>query len=270
MTGFDLLNAIAGPDGQVRLLGCLPPKPDFGGLPKFAASNAVLPRDQWQDVDLSPLAGSVWDQGQHGSCVGHGSTKAFEIAFRMGGGTVPDSGFSPTSLYALVNGGRDQGAIVSDAMDALLQKGVCTMAECPESIIYSSRIPASANATRQRFRVADAYHCSTFDEIGSALQLGFPVSFGITLHGAFNNLNSEGVAGIGWGVLGGHCMCGYGTKKLKDGSWAIRVRNSWGPKWGLGGDCLLIENHFGSDCDAFAIRADIRDPQDPANSPAAS
>ena len=126
---------------------------------------------------------------------------------------MPVTGFSPTSLYALVNGGWDRGAVVSDAMDALIADGICTMQECPESVIYSRSIPASASETRKRFRVQDAYHCATFDEIGSALQLGFPVSFVITLAGNFMNLDAEGVAGHGLGILGCHCMCGYGTTK---------------------------------------------------------
>lgn len=257
-------------DGKERHLGCLPPRADFGGLPKFTATNHVVPRTQWKEVDLSPLGVPVLDQGQHGSCVGHGSTSAFWFAYLIAGGTVPDSGFSPTSLYALINGGWDRGAVVSDAMDALIQQGVCTMKECPESVIFTRQIPASANETRKRFRVLDAYHCATFDEIGSALQLGFPVSFGITLPGNFNKLDAEGVAGLGWGALGGHCMCAYGTTKLKSGAWAIRVRNSWAASWGQNGNCLLVEQHFGRDCDAFAVRADLSDPLDPNAPPIAT
>lgn len=256
-------------DGQPRYLACLPPRTDFGGLPKFTATNREIPRSGWRDVDLSPLGVPVLDQGQHGSCVGHGSTAAYWFAYLMAGGTVPTSGFSPTSLYALINGGRDGGAIVSDSMDALISRGICTMAECPESMIYARQIPASAETTRKRFRVLDAFHCDSFDAIGSALQLGFPVSFGIMLPGNFNNLDSEGVAGHGRGAIGGHCMCAFGTTKLMDGQWAIRVRNSWGTRWGRRGDCLLIESHFGRDCDAFAIRANLSDPMDPAAPPVA-
>src|SRR3954453_23010764 len=146
-------------DGRNRPLGRLPPRADFGGLPRFAATNALIPRSDWREVDLSPLGVPVLDQGQHGSCVGHGSTSAYWFAYLMAGGTVPPSGFSPTSLYALINGGRDGGAVVSDAMDALISRGICTMAECPETVIYARQIPASAEATRKRFRVLDAFHC---------------------------------------------------------------------------------------------------------------
>ncbi len=256
-------------DGRLRKLACLPPRPGLCKLPKFTASNPLIPRSSWRDVDLSPLGVPVLNQGEHGSCVGHGSTSAFWFAWLIAGGTVPPSGFSPTSLYALINGGRDGGAIVSDAMTALMEQGICTMAEVPESVIYESRIPSSAKATRARFKLADAYNCDSFDAIGSALQFGFPVSFGITLSGDFMNLDSEGVAGHGWGILGGHCMCACGTTRLKDGSWAIRVRNSWGTGWGRNGNCLLIEDHFGEDTDAFAIRADLPDPQDPNPLPVA-
>lgn len=257
-------------DGIDRAMGCLPPKADFGGLPRFASANPVLPRSGWRDVDLSPLGVPELDQGQHGSCVGHGSTSAFWFAYLIAGGTVPDGGFSPTSLYAQINGGRDAGAVVSDAMDALIRVGVGLMADVPESVIYDRQIPASAKAKYARFRVQDAYHCGSFDEIGSALQLGFPVSFGITLPGGFNNLDAEGVAGFGFGVLGGHCMCAYGTTRLKSGEWAIRVRNSWGTRWGRSGNCLLVERHFGRDCDAFAIKAANSDPNDPHAPPVAS
>ena len=252
-----------------RALGCLPPLDDFGGLPRFAAANGLIPRGDWRDVDLSPLGVPVLDQGSHGSCVGHGSTSAFWWAYLIAGGTVPESGFSPTSLYALINGGRDRGAVVSDAMTALMEQGLCLMSEVPESLIYERQIAESAKATRKRFRVLDAYHCETFDAIGSALQLGFPVSFGIMLPGRFNQLDGEGVAGLGGLPLGGHCMCAYGTKKLQDGRWAIRVRNSWGFRWGQGGNCLLVENHFGRTCDAFAIRASLPDPMDPNAAPIA-
>jgi len=257
-------------DGIPRMLGCLSPRSDFGGLPKFAASNNLIAQSEWRDVDLGPFLHPVWDQGRHGSCVGHGSATAYHLAYRIAGGTVPPSGFSPTSLYALINGGRDRGAIVSDAMDALMRHGLATMAEVPESIIYESQISAVAKATRKRFRVLDAYHCETFDAIGSALQLGFPVSFGIMLPARFNSLDNEGVCALGGGWLGGHCMAAYGTKRLKDGRLAIRVRNSWGTRWGHNGDCLLVENHFGRDCDAFAIRANHADPMDSQPAPVAT
>lgn len=255
--------------GEHFALGCLAPKPDYGGRPKFAAKHPLIARAEWRETDLSPYMGAVWNQGQHGSCVGHGGGKAFEIAYRMAGGTLPPSGFSPTSLYALINGNRDDGAIVSDAMDALVNRGICTMAECPESIIFEPQIPAAAEATRKRFRVLDAYHCATFDEIATAIQLDYAVAFGIAIRSRFNDPGPNGVIEAGGYLLGGHCMCVYGLTRLPDGRWAFRVRNSWGPTWGVGGNCLLPETHFAGECDAFAVRAAQADPLDPSAPPVA-
>lgn len=259
----DLPSVIAFPGGTPRVLARLAPHDDFGGLPRFAAAHNLVPRAEWQDVDLSPFLHPVWDQGQHGSCVGHGSATAYHLAYRIAGGTVPEGGFSPTSLYALINGGRDRGAVVSDAMDALMKNGLGLMSEVPESIIYEQQISSQAKASRARFKVLDAYHVDTFDALGSALQLGFPVSFGIMLPGRFMILNAEGVCGLGGRGLGGHCMAAYGTKRLANGQWAIRVRNSWGTRWGVSGNCLLVEEHFNDPhLDAFAIRANLADPMD--------
>jgi hypothetical protein len=257
--------------GQTRVMGCLPPKFDFGGLPRlFTASNPIIPRSEWREVDFSPLGVPVLDQGSHGSCVGHGSGSTYWFAYLIGGGTVPTGGFSPTSLYSQVNGGRDGGAIVSDAMDALMKTGIGLMSDVPESMIFARQISAEAKAKYNRFRVASAYHCATFDEIGSALQLGFPVSFGITIRRPFMNPPSSGIVPTGGFPVGGHCLCAYGTTKLPDGSWGIRTRNSWNESYGIKGNCILPEGHFGGSTDAFAVQCPTVDPSDPSRIPVAA
>lgn len=258
-------------DGQPRVMGCLPP--ELHKTRRFASillAVALIARSLWREVNLEAFLGAVWNQGNHGSCVGHGGTKAYEVRYRLEGKTVPPSGFSPTSLYALCNGGRDGGAIVADAMDALINGGLCTMDEVPESVIYARQISATANATRKRFRAEDAYHCSTFDQIVTALQLSYPVAFGITIYSAFNSPPANGIIPRHGFVLGGHCMCAFGVTKI-DGKWYLRVRNSWGEAWGLQGNCLLGEEWFANgDCDAFALRVTRPDPQDPNNIPVAA
>lgn len=265
---------VIGPDGLPRYLAALPPRDDFGGLPRFGAANTLIPRGQWHDIDLTPLTGDVWDQGQHGSCVGHGSAKAFEVAYRIAGGTIPPGGFSPTSLYALINGGRDAGAVVSDAMDALMTRGLGLMADYPESVIYDRQLTAATlarvNAARARFKVADAFHCETVDAIGSAIMLGFPVSFGIAIRSGFNQVGPDGIVPEGGMVIGGHCMLIVGMVTIGGKRYFI-VMNSWGTRFGKAGFCLLSEWHFqrGGQLDAFAVRADMTDPQDPTPAPVA-
>jgi hypothetical protein len=193
------------------------------------------------------------------SCVGHGSWGGFTAAWYQGGGTRLE--FSPVYVYGCINGGRDGGAIVSDSMDSLVNRGICLESTVPEGQIYHSRYPKDADTEAQRFRAGRVLHTSTFDEMGSALQLFKPVVFGITIGNGFNNLNDEGVCGFGFGI-GGHCLFARGMKKLKSGQWAFLVQNSWGPGWGQKGNCYLVERHFPGRSDSYAIESVLEDPQE--------
>ena len=249
-------------DGHRRILACLPPPADFGGLPKWRAANPTIPRDQWQEVDYSHLACPILDQDGHGSCVGHGACGAFETTWNLSGNTPQR--FSSCFLYGLINGNRDAGANISSALQALMDKGIALLSQVPEGMIYQRQFPAEAFTTAQRFKVGEGYHLQSFDDMGSALQMGFLVVYGLYVGGDFGNLNSEGVAPA-HGGMGNHCMYGVGLKRLASGQWAIRNRNSWGERWGNQGTCLLVERHFyngSNDPDAFAIKAVMEDPQD--------
>ena len=265
----ELVSIIDDGHGNARKMGCLPPtKEKTARFKAFAQANPIIPRSAWKEVDLSALLGDVWDQGNHGSCTGHGCGKAMEAALRIMGITIPPGGLSPTSLYSQVNDGIDEGAIVSDCLTALVQTGIGLMSDVPESKIFERQISADAKAKYSRFRALGAYHCNSFDAMVTALQLGFPVAFGISLVAAFmRDVPSSGIVPFSGMFVGGHCMMSYGCTQV-DGKWYLRVQNSWGPKWGLGGRCLMGEEHFqGNDLDAFAIQSTNPDPQDPNTIP---
>jgi len=250
------------PDGTRRVLASLAPRPDFGGLPRWASAMPVIPRSDWVDRDYAHYNAPILDQGQRGSCTGQGGVSAFWRQWLILGRTPRE--FSACYIYGNINGGRDAGAIVSDVMTTLMSKGVCLLSEVPEGMIYRRSFPSSADATAQRFRVARAYHCATFDELGSALQRGFMVVFGIMVGGSFGNLDSEGVAPVGG--MGGHCLMACGMKKSSRHGWILHTQNSWGTRWGLNGYCYLTEKHFTSvwgGLDAFAIQDIHADPQEP-------
>lgn len=245
--------------GVYRALGVLPPKPDFGGFPKFSSAHAIIPRSQWKPISFAGHEVPIMDQGHYGSCVGHGAAGAFWKSWIVSGATPHE--FSPCFIYGLGNGGRDFGMVISDALDILTNTGVCLASEVPEGMIWKQNFPASAMATAKRFKVAKAYHASTFDEICTGLQLGFIPVYGIYVGNDFGNLDSEGVAPAHrW--TANHCMYGDELTRLPSGRWVIRDNNSWTTRFGNQGRCYLTEDHFGADSDAFLIQSVGEDPQE--------
>lgn len=249
--------------GDRRILACLPPVPN--DLPMFASAGiGVIPRSEWKEVDYFTRFGiKIYDQNGQGSCVGHGSVMAATIALLLAGASLVR--LAACFLYGLINGGRDNGANVSESMERLLDTGVCLESEVGPKNIWKRDFPSSAFETAKRFKIIEAYNCQTFDEIGTALQLGFTVSFGIEIGTQFNP-DANGILPPLRGRRGGHCMCLAGAK-LINGKWYFLVINSWSTAWGINGTAWIDESYFQRDVDAFAIRAGSVDPQDPRNPP---
>lgn len=243
--------------GERRYLARLAPRADFGGLPCVQAANGLIPRAEWFETPDSNYGARILNQGQHGSCTGHGSTTATEIQWlRQGGQPVR---FSACYLYGLINGGRDAGAVVSDAMDALMQYGVCTEAEVPPGMIYKRQFPASAMQVAAKYKVKVAYHCDSFDAIVSEILRGRTVSHGITVGTDYANVDANGVAPLVRFPAGGHCQCSYAVRKI-NGEWMLATQNSWGTTFGIDGKCYLRERHFDRPGQVDAFSVEVVDP----------
>lgn len=260
--------------GHRRYLACLPPHADFGALPKFrdhsrmVGSAPTIPRSQWAPINrrsIFPAASWILDQNGYSSCVGNGSAAALRRARYLTNGGEDDVPLSPGALYAQINGGSDNGAVISDALTALQQTGTCAYSTVGESPFYTRQLPAGWQQEAARFKISQAYHCQSFDEIGTALQLGFLIVYGIMVTGSFEHFDSNGIAGYGRGP-GNHCMHADGMAQV-GGQWVLDNVNSWGASWGpwQNGRCYLCEQHFlnGDQPDAFAILAATYDPKEP-------
>lgn len=262
---------VAWHDGVPRILGCLPPKADFGGLPKLRSSLPTIPRAQWKPISFRGFGVPILNQAATGSCVGHGSVEAFWRQWLIQNLPLPAGGFSSCWTYSLINGGFDGGAIISDAMKSMMEDGVALLNDVPEGMIFQRRIPnlATVAQTAKRFRVSQAYHCENFDDIGSALQQGLMVVYAVRAGGSWD---VDPVTGIVQYIRGpgNHAQHGLGMK-LINGEWCIEDQNSWGEDWGDGGYCYVTERHIeNAGQDAFAIQFDLQDPQNPHLPPKAA
>ena len=140
--------------------------------------------------------------------------------------------------------GQDAGANGDDGMTFLQTKGVCPETTWPYDPTRFAEIPPThAWAEAAHHKIADPVTIdnTNLDEIRSCLASGYPIAFGFT---AYPDLESDKVATTGQlpmpttgeQPIGGHevLLVGY-----DDATELFKVRNSWGPGWGLDGYFLM-------------------------------
>lgn len=205
--------------------------------------------------------GSVLISGN--SCVGHGSASGFMRARSLAG--QPKVQLSSCYIYGCLNGGRDEGAVVSDA-GALIQKGVCLETTVPEGKIYKSQFPANADAEASKYQAEEIYAAESFEDLGSGMMMDFIPVIGILVGSNFGQLDKNGVAPLPAGGGGGHCLTNCGmvfNTDLKE--WVFDTQNSWGTTFGRNGFCYLRQGHYENSrmpLDAFLIKAVKTSPGD--------
>jgi hypothetical protein len=195
----------------------------------------IIPRANWQEYSLRHKVWEVLDQGSQNSCCPTATRGATEIVREiMGQARIR---LSQGSLYNQIAGGRDQGANIMDALEAMMDVGMV-----PDSIIdqydWQGRgYPPNWKAEAAKYRILEAWDCPTFDEMLSAVEKQFPVVFGVNWAG------------------GGHAITCIGKKKSGN-TWLAEILNSWGADWGDGGFGYLTESQCKASTSygAFAIR----------------
>jgi len=160
-----------------RRYGCIPDHPDKRDL-MFAAPRVALPAK----VDLSAILPPVLDQGQIGSCTGHGSSEAVRAALiKAGHLDLPLSRLYPYYNGRAYEGTTDQdaGAMICDVVKGLVKFGCATEALWPYSSPYEDKpypVAYRDGATRQALeyrRVAVSAMA-----LKEALAAGYPMIIG--------------------------------------------------------------------------------------------
>jgi hypothetical protein len=256
-------------NGHVRKLAS---RPDAGGLfkalPRFADHFPVFDKKDWQEIDrraFDPVFG-IFDQGQHGSCVGNGWAMGMSKARAIAG--MKPLLLSPAFFYSLINGNQDEGAVISDGIAAGMSTGTCLFSTVGQDPIYQSRMPATAKAEAARFKLAKAYQVTSYADIITALLLPKPMIpvYGYMVGNNFERFDKYGVAGHDRGP-GNHCNHADGVKLLPDGRWVLDNPNSWRKDWGPWGNgrVYLDEQHLfanGDQPDVCIVECVSDDPQD--------
>jgi len=249
-------------DGYYRVLSHKL-SPEDTNIPYFASANfAAAP--ELKEIDMSWQSHRILNQKNTSSCVAHATTTGMEILYKQRQNVNED--FNPFFMYALINGGSDEGAYISDAMDAAMKFGICEKdAIQSDRVLYKNQLSKTSYENASRFKLEKAYRCTTFDQVCQALNLGFVVNIGILVGSNFARVDSDGIAPLPNGGGGGHSMLACGLKKHSKYGWLVKLQNSWGENFGQKGYCFVRKEHFEyySKLDCFAFQGVIDDPKDP-------
>lgn len=184
-----------------------------------------------------------YDQGQEGSCTGNSSAAALDFErFLQGLPRIqPSRNFIYYNARALEGTtGVDAGAQLRDAI-----KGIASLGACPESEWPYIVSQFATKPSLKAYQDALKSRALTYSRVSQTLYgikhclstLGRPFVFGFSVFEAFE---SQQVALTGIvpmpkpteAPIGGHAVLAVGWD---DVTRRVRVRNSWGAKWGQGG-----------------------------------
>ncbi|TGL58816.1 C1 family peptidase [Leptospira sarikeiensis] len=239
---------------------------------KEANPNRISHRGLSSFVDLSDSMPPVGDQGQQSSCVAWSTayaTKSYQeyTERKDRGWKLSDSSggpnysniFSPAFIYNQINGGRDNGSLISDAMRLVVETGAAPWSTMP----YDER-NYLARPSQAAFSAASSYKAKEFlrirqtdpNELKNQLSMGRPVVAGILVYENFMNLKGKEIYKEGIGkTYGGHAIAIVG---YDDSKGVFKFINSWSTQWGDKGYGYIDYRWFTKVCQsAFVLVDDV-------------
>lgn len=235
-----------------RKYGLIPSKPKPGEL-SFEKKALIVKSTKLPLVttDLKKHLPKVINQENIGLCTGAGTTRALKTRMNATNYKWP---FTPSALdlYAKVRTyegtplSEDSGASIPDIFKVLNSLGVCPEDSNPawswpfDLSKWNVDPPKACDDAALKHKLVKYMRVqNTSSSIKTALCMGLPLVIGIAVYESFE---SEKVAqtgiipmpGLFDSLLGYHCMFlwGYGEKRADH----VDGRNSWGTKWGDGGN----------------------------------
>lgn len=214
------------------------------GLPE------VIPRSSWTPTNYTQSLGKslINNQQSCSGCTGWSAVQAFRRMRLVRG--MPDIDFSGAFTYAMINGGRDNGSVIVDAMESLRTDGCPPRSMFDLPNLYAKQVSAAVRAEAAKNRLLPEVTVDDFDECATALLMGFFPQFPISVGGNFERFNGDGVAGLNGARQGNHSVHG-GDLVFVGGDWGILVPNTWGnwgpfvqskPEWA--GCCIIRQAHI--------------------------
>lgn len=273
--------------GERRLMGLKPSDPQrMAAMPTWRSQFTVLSKQDVVDFlkrmgghyDLGQVGSPILDQDGTNGCVGWSSAAVFTLGWNLMG--EEPQRFSPSFLYAQVNGGRDAGAMTLDTIDALKDIGISPLDDNDATRIFKRQISQKAYDDAKRFRLASAYVLTTAEEMMSAILHNWPVEFGMSLPNGYQRIDpATGLPPRGNNPAMGHAQMIRGLYNHPVVSEVVAlIQNSWTEQFGIAdatkfgwesaaalkGCCFLtFDQIMNGYFEAWAMKVAVPDPQDP-------
>src|SRR6266567_2210378 len=238
---------------KIQRYGWIPDLPDRTNDRVFVPKALRLDPAGNLPVNLLP---PVFNQGHLGSCTG-ASTGRGSIMYLIAKENQPRNMMSALFAYynaRLLEGNErsDSGAQIRDVLKGIIKYGLCSESLYVYDINRFSIKPSDRAYHDGAFTLVDSYE--RINEEGGARVLhaklaiasGWPVNFGFTVYESFEGQETAhtGILRMprqGESVVGGHAVWAWAWD---DSRQAFRIRNSWEPDWGIGGDFWMPYQYF--------------------------
>lgn len=217
----------------------------------------IIPESKWKDEAVAmqaagggcaQLVSRIYDQGNEGSCVANACSQAHEIIQAKQGGKENVIHLSAISLYKRIGRSPNSGAMVSDGLEEMAERGVLPL-DTPENRAkfgvavmpntgFGKAYPAGWEATAKKFAASEWFICESVNELITALLNQHPVVVGRAGHSiCYCDPIYDGSALLvaypnswnGWGsAFAGH-PSGFGFDTIRNirssASWAFALRS---------------------------------------------
>jgi hypothetical protein len=151
------------------------------------------------------------NQGNEGACVGFGWTHSIDA--------------SPKQRFFGNRSARD------------LYKTAQTLDQWPGESYEGTSVLAGAKAAQKRGWITRYEWCTSIDQVASVVSWKGPVVIGVEWREGMVDTDGSGFIHADGNSVGGHCVSVRGL--VYDNDPYFVIRNSWGFRWGKGGDCYI-------------------------------
>ena len=192
-------------------------------------------------VDLTDEFPAPRNQGSQNSCaawaVAYAQRSHMEEQKQGWGLDTNEHLFSPAYVYNQCCGGKNKGMSISQAMELIIDQGVCTLASFPyNSSDYLTQPTEEQRAEAANYKAGGWFTVSGIDKIKKQLAEGNGVIVAFEVFPDFRNLSPanpiyDTVSGSSSSDYS-HAVCFIG---YDDEMGAFKFINSWGTSWGIGG-----------------------------------